>query len=47
MTGKIMKKKMSGGETASFAATFYLDIRELFVKVEGSGEVPSTANDGH
>jgi len=25
----------------------YLDIRALFVKVEGSGEVPSPANDEH
>ena len=38
---------MTGGETASFAATFYLDIKVLFVKVEGSGEVPSPVNDEH
>jgi hypothetical protein len=25
----------------------YLDSKELFVKVEGSGEVPSPANDEH
>jgi hypothetical protein len=29
----ILEKKITGGETASFAATFYLDIKALFVKV--------------
>ena len=38
---------MTGRENASFGATFYLDQRELFAKVEGSGEVPSPANDEH
>ncbi len=38
---------MTGGETARFAAIIDLDIRELFVKVEGSGDVPSPVNDEH
>ncbi len=42
-----LENKMTGGETASFAATFYLDISELFVKVEDSGEVSSPANNEH
>jgi hypothetical protein len=29
----ILEKKMPGGETACFAAIFYLDTRVLFVKV--------------
>jgi hypothetical protein len=43
----MLENKITGGETASFATAFYLDIRTLFVKVEGSGEVPSPANDEH
>ena len=40
-------KSTALGETVSFATIIYLDIRALFVKVEGNGEVASPANDEH
>jgi hypothetical protein len=52
----ILENTMMGGETASFVPTLTFrtygalgTIRDLFIvaKVEGSGEVPSPANDGH
>jgi hypothetical protein len=39
----ILKKKMPGGETACFSATFYLDNIEFFVRVGAGSPRPHFA----